>query len=95
VVVAVQLDVTSSADIAAAVATASDVQLLVNNAGVAAHVSGAFTDAQWLAAGRQEMDVNFFGTFAVTQAFAPVLAANGGAPWSTWDRSRRSSTFRS
>ena len=78
VVVALQLDVTSSADIAAAVAAASDVQLLVSNAGVAAHFGGAFTDAQWLAAGRQEMDVNFFGTFAVTQAFAPVLAANDG-----------------
>ena len=78
VVVALQLDVTSSADIAAAATAANDVQLLVNNAGVAAHVGGAFTDAQWLAAGRREMDVNFFGTFAVTQAFAPVLAANGG-----------------
>jgi len=77
-VVAIQLDVTSSADIAAAVSSASDVQLLINNAGVAAHAGSAFTDAQWLSAGRQEMDVNFFGTFAVTQAFAPVLAANGG-----------------
>jgi NAD(P)-dependent dehydrogenase (short-subunit alcohol dehydrogenase family) len=77
-VVALQLDVTSRNDIAAAVEAASDTELLVNNAGVAAHVGGAFTDRQWIDAGRQEMEVNFFGTFAVTQAFAPVLAANGG-----------------
>lgn len=77
-VVALQLDVTNAQDIAAAAAQAGDTRLLVNNAGVAAHAGGAFTDPAWLAAGRQEMDVNFFGTFAVTQAFAPVLKANGG-----------------
>jgi NAD(P)-dependent dehydrogenase (short-subunit alcohol dehydrogenase family) len=77
-VVALQLDVTNSAHIAAAVSAASDVQLLVNNAGFAGHAGGAFTDSKWITAGRQEMDVNFFGTFAVTQAFAPVLAKNGG-----------------
>jgi NAD(P)-dependent dehydrogenase (short-subunit alcohol dehydrogenase family) len=77
-VVALRLDVTDPAQIAAAVAAAPDIQVLVNNAGVAAYAGGAFTDPQWLAAGRQEMDVNFFGTFAVTQAFAPLLAKNGG-----------------
>jgi NAD(P)-dependent dehydrogenase (short-subunit alcohol dehydrogenase family) len=77
-VVALQLDVTNPAQIAAAVSTASDLQLLVNNAGFAGHAGGAFTDPKWITAGRQEMDVNFFGTFAVTQAFAPVLAKNGG-----------------
>lgn len=77
-VVTLQLDVTSRDDIAAALARASDVRLLINNAGLAAHAGGAFTDTEWLTAGRQEMEVNFFGTFAVTQAFAPVLKANGG-----------------
>ena len=77
-VVAVQLDVTNSAQIAAAVSIAPDVQLLVNNAGFAGHAGGAFTDPKWITAGRQEMDINFFGTFAVSQAFAPVLAKNGG-----------------
>ena len=78
-VVALQLDVTNAAHIRAAVIAAPDVQLLVNNAGVAAMVGGgAFTDPQWIAAGRQEMDVNYFGTFVVTQAFAPVLERNGG-----------------
>lgn len=77
-VIALRLDVTDPAQIAAAVAAAPDVQLLVNNAGVAAHAGGAFTDPKWISAGRQEMEVNYFGTFAVTQAFAPVLAKNGG-----------------
>jgi NAD(P)-dependent dehydrogenase (short-subunit alcohol dehydrogenase family) len=77
-VVALKLDVTDQAQIAAAVSAAPDVQLLVNNAGVAGHAGGVFTDPRWITAGRQEMEVNFFGTFAVSQAFAPVLAKNGG-----------------
>ncbi len=76
--VPVKLDVTRPADISAAVAGAPDLQLLVNNAGVAAHVGGSFTDARWIEAGREEMEVNFFGTLSLTQAFAPVLARNGG-----------------
>jgi NAD(P)-dependent dehydrogenase (short-subunit alcohol dehydrogenase family) len=77
-VVALQLDVTQATQIAAAASAGPDVQLLVNNAGFAGHVGGAFTDPQWITAGRQEMEVNFIGTFSVTQAFAPVLARNGG-----------------
>ena len=77
-IVPLQLDVTIDAQIAAAVIAAPDVQLLVNNAGIAGTPGNAYTDAQWIAAGRREMDVNFFGTFAVSQAFAPVLARNGG-----------------
>jgi NAD(P)-dependent dehydrogenase (short-subunit alcohol dehydrogenase family) len=77
-VMPLQLDVTNAAQIAAAAATASDVDLLVNNAGVVGFFGGDFTDPKWLEGGRQEMEVNFLGTFAVTQAFAPVLAKNGG-----------------
>jgi NAD(P)-dependent dehydrogenase (short-subunit alcohol dehydrogenase family) len=77
-IVPLQLDVTLSAQIAAAAAAASDVQLLVNNAGFAGRAGESFADLQWIVAGRQEMEVNFFGTLAVTQAFAPVLAKNGG-----------------
>jgi len=76
-VVAVQLDVTVPAQIAAAAAAAPDVELLVNNAGYAGHTGGAFTDPEWITSGRKEMEVNYFGPFAVTQAFAPVLAKNG------------------
>ncbi len=77
-VVPLTLDVTDAVQIREAVAAASDVRLLVNNAGVAGHMGGAFTDAEWLTKGRAEMEVNYFGTFAITQAFAPVLARNGG-----------------
>ena len=77
-VVPIALDVTRPAAIRAAVAAAPDVTLLVNNAGIAAQWGGAFADPGWLAAGREEFEVNVLGTFAVTQAFAPVLGANGG-----------------
>jgi NAD(P)-dependent dehydrogenase (short-subunit alcohol dehydrogenase family) len=76
--VPIALDVTNAEQIAAAVAAAPDVKLLVNNAGVAAHSGGSFTDVKWIEAGRREMEVNFFGTLSVAQAFAPVLARNGG-----------------
>jgi NAD(P)-dependent dehydrogenase (short-subunit alcohol dehydrogenase family) len=77
-VIPLQLDVTSAAQIAAVVATAADVDLLVNNAGIVGFSGGDFSDPKWIEAGRQEMEVNFLGTFAVTQAFAPILAKNGG-----------------
>jgi len=77
-VIALQLDVTDPAQIAAAAVEAPDVELLVNVAGVCSYAGGEFKDPKWITAGRQEMDVNFFGTFALTQAFAPILAKNGG-----------------
>jgi NAD(P)-dependent dehydrogenase (short-subunit alcohol dehydrogenase family) len=36
---------------------------------------------------RLEMETNYFGTLAMCRAFAPVLAANGAARWSTCSRS--------
>jgi NAD(P)-dependent dehydrogenase (short-subunit alcohol dehydrogenase family) len=77
-VVALRLDVTRPAEVANAAAEAGDVRVLINNAGVAAQAGAPFVDAAWLEAGRREMDVNVFGTLSVTQAFAPVLARNGG-----------------
>lgn len=77
-VVALQLDVTKAADIANAVAKATDVTLLINNAGIAKNFGSPFTDASLIEAGRQEMEVNVFGPLAMTQGLAPVLAKNGG-----------------
>ncbi len=71
----VQLDVTDAASIAAAVAVAGDVTILVNNAG---SMPGADLLHSDLDAIRSEFDVHFFGTLAVTRAFAPQIAANGG-----------------
>lgn len=77
-VVGLRLDITDAAQISDSVQRAGDVCLLVNNAGFAGKTGGDFVDAGWIDAARKELDVNFFGTLAVTQAFAPVLARNGG-----------------
>jgi NAD(P)-dependent dehydrogenase (short-subunit alcohol dehydrogenase family) len=73
-----QLDVTREDDVAAAAREATDVALLVNNAGVALLMGSPATDAEWLRAGRQEIEVNLFGSFAMSQAFATILARQGG-----------------
>ncbi|HEV7651249.1 MAG TPA: SDR family NAD(P)-dependent oxidoreductase [Actinophytocola sp.] len=70
-VVPVRLDVTDPSSIAAAVSFAPDVNLLINNAGSwtgASLLTGELPDI------RLEMDTHFFGTLAVTRAFAPRLA---------------------
>jgi len=73
------LDVTNSDQVAAAAAKATDVDLLINNAGVvSAPLNALLTDAGHFEAGRQEMEVNYFGVLRLVQAFAPVLARNGG-----------------
>ena len=77
-VVPIELDVTNSAQIRAAARQATDVALLINNAGIVAQLGGEFTDAGWIAAARDEFGVNVIGTLEVTQAFAPILEANGG-----------------
>lgn len=76
--VALELDITDAGEIAAAARVAKDVGLVVNNAGVVELLGASFDDAGWGTAGRREMDVNLFGTLRMTQAFAPILAANGG-----------------
>lgn len=74
--VPLRLDVTEPTDIAHAAATATDISLLINNAGYAAF-QGAIADAD-LTEARREMEVNYFGPLALTRAFAPILSAAGG-----------------
>lgn len=71
-----QLDVNSPADITAAVAAAGDVTLVINNAGIARF--GGFLAADAESRLRQQLETNLFGVLRISQAFAPVLAANGG-----------------
>jgi NAD(P)-dependent dehydrogenase (short-subunit alcohol dehydrogenase family) len=76
-VVPVALDVTQPAQIEAAARACGDVTLLVNNAGISRGAS-FLGSPDAMAAARAELETNFFGPWAVTQVFAPVLAANGG-----------------
>jgi NAD(P)-dependent dehydrogenase (short-subunit alcohol dehydrogenase family) len=73
---AVQLDITSADDVRAAVARCGDVSLLINNAGIGTG-TGVLAD-DTMAQLQREFDTNVFGPLAVSRAFAPVLAANGG-----------------
>ena len=70
-----QLDVTDPASVAAAAAVATDATLLINNAGSS---TGSPLLGGDLAKIRLEMETHYFGTLAVTDAFAPILRANGG-----------------
>ena len=78
VVVPLRLDVTRADDVEQAVAQAEDVDLLINNAGVVGHQFGGFEDPIWLDAARQEYETNVVGPLRISQAFAPVLASQGG-----------------
>ena len=70
-----RLDVTDHATVAAAAEVATDVNLLVNNAGISTFANLVTGDPADV---RLEMETHFFGTLAVIRAFAPALAANGG-----------------
>ena len=71
----ISLDITNSEDIARAVKAASDVDLLINNAGIAPAGDSITGPEDEL---RRIFETNFFGTLALANAFAPVLATNGG-----------------
>ncbi|BBJ38403.1 short-chain dehydrogenase [Streptomyces antimycoticus] len=71
-----RLDVTKPEQIAEAAAIADDVSIVINNAGVGGSGTGLLEGD--FAAARQAMEVNYFGTWAVSRAFAPILARNGG-----------------
>jgi NAD(P)-dependent dehydrogenase (short-subunit alcohol dehydrogenase family) len=69
------LDVTNPQHIEAAATKASDTSILINNAGIQAGpqlLQGPLDGA------RLEMEVNYLAPWALSRAFAPVLAANGG-----------------
>lgn len=73
---AIKLDVTNPQEVAAAAALASDVTLVINNAGIAA--MGGFMAEGSIESAQRHLDTNLFGSLRIAQAFAPVLAANGG-----------------
>lgn len=73
---AVRLDVTKPEEAAAVARECGDVNLLINNAGIARDTS--FLAANSLQTAREEIETNYLGTLAVSRALAPVLARNGG-----------------
>lgn len=73
---ALQLDVTRPEQVAAAAARASDVTLVINNAGIAQ--PGGFLAADSEDTTRRIFETNFFGVLGMSKAFAPVLRVNGG-----------------
>jgi len=77
-VVPLRLDVTQAAQVRQAAEQAGDADLLVNNAAILGYAFAGFEDPLWLDAARQEYETNVVGALRVSQAFAPVLARNGG-----------------
>jgi NAD(P)-dependent dehydrogenase (short-subunit alcohol dehydrogenase family) len=74
-VVPLALDVTDAASIAEAASTAADTTIVISNAG--GH-GGSSLLTMPLDQVRAVYETNVFGPIAVAQAFAPVLARNGG-----------------
>lgn len=75
-VVPVRLDVTHPENVADLARELGDVTLLVNNAGV--FETGPLLEATSVDALRRQLETNAVGPLRLLQAFAPVLARNGG-----------------
>ncbi|WP_326813429.1 SDR family oxidoreductase [Streptomyces sp. NBC_01318] len=73
--VALPLEVTDPASVAAAAEQAQDVTILINNAGAAVAASFLTSPVDDV---RREFDTNFYGPLQMTRAFAPIIEANGG-----------------
>lgn len=74
-VVSVPLEVQDEKSVGALAAIASDVDIVINNAGIllpSSLLTGAFDDIT------TTFDINTLGPLRVTRAFAPILAGNGG-----------------
>ncbi|OBA61173.1 short-chain dehydrogenase [Mycobacterium sp. 1100029.7] len=74
-VVSVALDVTKADSVAALAIAAADADIVVNNAGIAGATQLLTSDVDEV---REIFETNYFGALRVAQAFAPILADNGG-----------------
>ena len=73
--IALPLEVTDEAAVAAVAEQAQDVTILINNAGAAALAS--YLDSP-MADVRKDLDTNFYGPLLLTRAFVPIIERNGG-----------------
>jgi len=74
-VLPLELDITDTAQVAHSAAHATDVTLLINNAGLLPRGGAMSVSEQDLSAA---IEVNLMGTWRMARAFAPVIEANGG-----------------
>lgn len=75
-VIPIRVDLDEPASVQAAAASATDVEVVVNNAGILKVTNPLTNDAiDFL---KEEMEVNVYGLMRVAQAFAPILKQNGG-----------------
>ena len=70
-----KLDITNQQEAQTAAQAASDVNLLINNAGVLASGSLLTSEISLL---RQDIDTNYLGTLTMMRTLAPVIERNGG-----------------
>jgi len=75
-VIPVRLDVTRPEQIEALAREAGDVTVLINNAGI--FRGGSLLGADAVSAVREQLETNYIGPLATSNAFAPILAGNGG-----------------
>lgn len=75
-IIPIHLDLTDAESIVAAAGNASDVDLVINNAGVLRTSTALSDDA--IENLKFEMEGNVYGLLRVAQAFAPVLKRNNG-----------------
>ncbi len=74
-VVSLELDVRNTESVVALAALASDVNIVVNNAGAFGADKLLQSDIEDI---RAVFETNYFGALRVAQTFAPILADNGG-----------------
>ena len=70
------LDVTKPESVAAAARAFTDVNLLINNAGIC--LWSGFLSPNAIDVAHAEMETNYFGPLLLSRAFAPILKRNGG-----------------
>lgn len=75
-IVALHIDLNNPDSITAAAQKATDVEVVINNAGIANIANPLASNA--IASLQEEMEINVYGLIRIVQAFAPVLKKNGG-----------------
>jgi len=74
-VLPLELDITAFSQVSRAAFLASDVTLLINNAGLLPRGSAMSMSEEDL---REAIEVNLIGTWRMARTFAPIIEANGG-----------------